>query len=124
MIDPQGAGLVCPGEYLLSIKVANYKSVVGQLLHWAGQDLKGRNGGGAQEPDDRGHGRTKEENGRREKSASGTRKGVTAATADGTKVGDRRRAERKSSGGEDKVGHRMKLETEANFLSLAAMAGE
>ena len=59
-----------------------------------------------------------------EKSASGTRKGVTVATADGTKVGDRRRAERKSSGGEDKVGRRMKLETEANFLSPAATACE
>ena len=90
MIDPQGAGLVFPGGYLLRLKVANCKSAVSQLLHWAGQDLKGRNGGGAQEPDDRGHGRTKEEIGRREKSASGTRKGVTAATADDTKVGDRR----------------------------------
>ena len=52
MIDPQGVGLVCPGEYLLRLKAANCKSVVGQLLHWAGQDLKGRNDGGAQEPDD------------------------------------------------------------------------
>ena len=34
-------------------------------MHWTGQDFKGRNGGGAQEPDDRGHGRTKEEIGRR-----------------------------------------------------------
>ena len=59
-----------------------------------------------------------------EKSALGTRKGVTVATADGTKVGDRRRAERKSSGREDKVRRRMTLETEADFLSLAAMAGE
>ena len=69
MIDPQGASLVCPGEYILRLKAANCKSEVDQLLHWAGQGLKGRNGGGAQEPDDRGDGRTKEEIRRREKSA-------------------------------------------------------
>ena len=59
-----------------------------------------------------------------EKSASGIRKGVTATMVDDTKVGDRQRAERRSSGGENKVGRRMKPETEANFLSLAATTGE
>ena len=99
MIDPQGAGLVCPGEYLLRLKAENCKSAVGQLLHWAGQDLKGRNDGGAQEPDDRGHGRTKEEIGRWREERFGNQEGVTAATTDGTKVEDRRRAERKIQAG-------------------------
>ena len=93
-------------------------------MHWMRQDFRGRNGGGEQGLGARKYGR-KVRIGRRGEECFGTRRGGSFATADGTMAGDRRRGKKKlSSGGEDKVGRRMILESEANYLLPAATAGQ